>query len=438
MTANLQHSSPDGSGFSAGAAQVDITPKGSVGMTGYMLREGPSNGVLDPLFARALYLEQGKNQSLLISCDLLGLSRENVSQARLKIQAATGIPSQGILLSCTHTHSGPATMQLLECAAVENDYLSWLLDHLVQLSRSAKAGAAPAQARTGREKLASLQENRRKPDGPIDTDLSVMALENLDGSPIAVLVNFACHPTCLQASNRSISGDYPGYAMGLLQDATGAVSLFFNGAAGNIRPALRGSIEAMQTTGGILAGRVLEMLPQLVLLETPALSVAQLEIQAPLKSFPSADEIVNFRFDPFRPVFYASQRTSQLEAALERLLAAWRASTLADLRAGRLVDSIPVEVQVIRCGPVIWVGFPGELFVELGLEIKRRLEGDQVFLCGYSNGAIGYVPTRQAYKEGGYEVDEAFILHNYPAAIAPETGEKITETAVYLAQALSE
>lgn len=424
--------SHDGYFLMAGAGQMDITPQESVALTGYIFRENKSAGMLDPIYARAVYLHDGNEQILLFSCDLLGLNRDFVSRLREGIEAAVGLPGRNILLACTHTHSGPATLFLWECGGVESGYLEWLYDCLLELARQVFHQRIPVRVGVGKGHLASVSENRRPAGGPIDPDVTVFCLKKLSGEKLAVLVNFACHPTCLQYRNLLISGDYPGYAMRMIHRMTGAIPLFFNGACGNVRPIQRNSVEAVQATGVPLATVVLSILQDLKDVPSPWLFAAREDLYAPFMQLPSEEEVARARFDRSRPLFYVPHRTAAMDRKIERVVEGWRRSMLENLRQNRLPAGIPAEVQVLRIGPVAWVGIPGELFVELGLEIKQNSGLENIFLSCYTNDDIGYIPTREAYEQGGYEVEESYILHNYPAVLSPEVGEKIRDTAVRL------
>jgi hypothetical protein len=112
----------------------------------------------------------------------------------------------------------------------------------------------------------------------------------------------------------------------------------------------------------------------------------------------------------------------------------WAETTLAAVRNGTLSKSVAAELQIIRLGDIAFVGLPGEPFVELGLSIKETTGLRTVFICGYTNDDIGYIPTRDEYSQGGYEIDEAFKYYGYPAALAPEAGEILIKAAIRLIQ----
>ena len=390
--------------------------------------------MLDPLHARALYLEQAERRALLFSCDLLALSREFVTRLRSIIQAELDVPEGAILLACTHTHSAPATLFLWECGELETGYLAWLETRLVELARAAIASRQPVKASAGKAHLPDISENRRVEGGPIDPGVNVLCLEKPDGEKLAVLFNFACHPTCLQYPNRLVSGDYPGCAMRLVQEATGATAMFFNAAAGNIRPVQRNSVEALQATGARLAGVVLKVLQGLSPVEPLELFFARQEFAAPFLRLPTRAELEQVDFHSDRPLFYVPQRSALMDKKQARVIEGWRASNLAALRQGSLPETMLAEVQVIRLGNLALVGIPGELFVELGLEIKHRAGLEHILISCYTNDDLGYIPARHSYAHGGYEVEESYILHNLPSVLAPQVGEHLVEAALGLIQ----
>jgi hypothetical protein len=114
----------------------------------------------------------------------------------------------------------------------------------------------------------------------------------------------------------------------------------------------------------------------------------------------------------------------------------WAERTLNQLRSNTALHAVTSEVQVIRFGDLALVSAPGELFVELGLAVKRGAGVPNLFLCGFGNDNVGYIPTRRAYPLGGYEINDAYRYYAYPAALAPEAGEHYVQTAVTLCHSL--
>jgi neutral ceramidase len=416
----------------AGAAQVDITPPPGVPLTGFLFRLGPSTGIHDPLFARALALDTGGQQVLLITCDLLALDAPFVSAARAAIREATGIPENNIMIACTHTHSGPATIFLRDCGEVDTTYLDSLRLRLVSVAQDAVSNLHEARVGAGRGQVDKGVLNRRQPGAPTDPDLDVISFQDEAGKYLAILVNYACHPVCLDHTNRLISADYPGYLSRALQEQTQAVVLFTNSAAGDINPERMGSFAFAEDLGGALATETLRILDTLEYQDTAALLVTGETLDLPLQLPPTSDEIEQRVFEYRQGLVESEAAGNVLAGKLHKAMLGWAEATLAGVLRGNAPAYIPAELQGFCLGEVMLVGIPGELFSELGKEIKSSTSLRQVTVLGYTNNDIGYIPVRQAYARGGYEITDAFKFYGYPAALAPEAGDLVLQSAARL------
>ena len=439
----------------AGAAQIEITPQTGTSMSGYILRDGPSVGVHDPLYARALVCDDGADRAAIVICDVLALDRRFVTSARAAIAGATGIPDERILIASTHTHSGPATIFLHDCGAVAEAWLEVLRGCLVSVCQQAVDFTRPARIGAGRGRVTSGVENRRAPDGTVDAELGVLRVEDRTGTPIATLINYACHPTFLSHENRLTSADYPGFALARIRDRTGAVALFATGAGGDIGPvperrraynpidataesaassgpAADSAFRRAEALGIVLAGEALRVLEAVETDAGASICSARAITQLPLREAPSPESLERFSAENRRGMEEARSAMQPLRAKVHGAMIGWSESTLASIRRGQSMTAVPAEAQVIGLGSTVLVGVPGEPFVEVGRAIKTRAPARHVFVIGYANDDIGYIPTREAYNHGGYEIDEAYKYYGYPAALAPEAGETFVETVLGL------
>lgn len=415
--------------MNAGIAQIDITPPVGIDMTGFIAREGPSIGVLDPLFARALVLDDGKNQAAILTCDLLGLHLAHVNRVRALITSQTGIPAAHVMVTCSHTHAGPATLHLQDCGEINEAFMAQLQAALVAVTVQALAHLRPAQMAVGHGQVTADIHNRRTPGDVIDPDLAVLRIADEQGTPFAILLNYACHPTCLQAENRLFSAEYPGVAVRKVEEATGAITLFITGAIGDVGPVTRG-IETMRMIGESIGDEALRVLEEMKE-EHPIngkLMVQKEEVSLPLLPLPALawweTEAAKWQQMEVAPEVPGLSSHPRIPMAMRN----W-ASRMWDLAAeGKLADHVCSEFQVIRFGAVVFASAPGELFVELGLAIKAAFAPCHVFLCGFGNDDVGYIPPRRAYPQGGYEIDEAYKYYGYPTALAPEAGEMLVAT----------
>jgi neutral ceramidase len=416
---------------SAGVAQIDITPPVGSAMTGYIARAGNATGVHDLLSAKALVLDNGAQQAAIITCDVLGLHKHFVDTVRAEIEASTGIPGANVMITCSHTHAGPATMVLQGCGDPDEAWMATLRQRLVAVTQTAHINQQPAQFGSGRGRFSAGVHNRRAPGDIMDPEVGVLRVADQQDATIAILVNYACHPTCLTGENQLISAEYPGLVVEQVQRETGAITLFVTGAIGDVGPAERGW-PVYEAIGAGLAATVLRSLPMIKLEDWQPLAVATQRLELPLQVLPTADQLTQILVEHQTPLTEAEKNVDWIRAKIQLAMQHWVERTRAAIQADPAPAFVQTEVQVIRLGDVAFVSAPGELFVELGLAVKYGAGVKQTFICGFANDNIGYIPARRAYPHGGYEVAEAYKYYRYPAALAPEAGEQFVETAIKL------
>jgi neutral ceramidase len=442
--------------FKAGAAQVDITPPLGTPMAGFYSTR-PSAGVLDPIHAKSIVIEQDGEKAALVAVDLAFITRSVVVAARKLIAEQTGIAAERVMISATHTHSGPVLNQQTTVSdditgantPLALDYTGKLPALIARTVSEANAKLAPARSSTalGREEHVSfnrrykmkdgsvswmgpkLKPNVVGPAGPIDPDVGVWHLsrEGEEAVPLVTFVNFAMHPTVI--NGLKISPDYPGYLAKRLADYQGAEALTFfaNGCCGNINQrdinwadTQNGPREA-ERIGTVLAAAVFRAWPQL----------------QPLKTF--APRTRSTLVTLARPT-YSEKEIEEARGIARRMFGQTRDPKL-DIptmaKATRVLDTIAnrdvpleAEVQVIALGDdLAIVALPGEMFVELGLAIKKVSPFKHTFIAELANGYIGYVPNCAAYAEGQYEV--------VSARCAEGGGERLVEEAVKLLRGIA-
>jgi neutral ceramidase len=432
----------------AGAAQVEITPEPGLDLTGFITRLGPSTGIHDPLYATTLALSDGQTRAALINCDLLGLDADFVSAVRQKIQTATGIPAANIMIACTHTHSGPATFFLQGCGEVDPAYMAGLPGKLVESVQNALAALQAVQVGAARGSFSQGVADRRDAHAPIDPDVGVIYLRNVQDRPAAVLVNYACHPTVMKGDNRLVSADYPGYLRQAIQRRLGAPVLFLTGACGNINSVQVGSFAFCQALGEALAAEALRLIDTLppssfvgrdsippdlagpVSNPPVFLSIESQVIRLPMFPPPPLEEL-------HRLAVYHAQKQLEAEGAglaanarVEKAMSGWAVRILDQIQRGALQEALTAEIQVLRLGEAVIAGIPGEMFSTLGQAIKRGAGDRPVYISTLTNGDVGYIPESTAYAQGGYEISEAYKYYGHPAALSPKAGERIIITAL--------
>ncbi len=299
-----------------GFASVNITPPLGISLEGYVGLERHASSIADELFARAMVLDDGTTRLAVVSCDVLGLQRETVLTIRRLIQDTAGIPPEAVLISCTHNHTGPQSLELYR--PKDQPYLDQLIKKVVSAVRLANDGLTPVSVGVGVGHEPSLCHNRRillkdgrayfptlvpDPDdvvaieGPTDPTVGVMAFAGGDGHLRGVMVNYAAHVDVITGDR--ISADYPGVMVEVLRKVYGPelVAFFTAGACADIDPLgyrdprlqtrahyhdPEGSSKARQI-GTILAAEVMKVLARLDFQSTATLGAASRVLMLPTR-----------------------------------------------------------------------------------------------------------------------------------------------------------
>jgi len=408
-----------------GISSVNITPPIGVPMAGYSARMGSAKGIHDDLYAKAIVFDDEDTKAALVRCDLIGLGRDFVKDTRRLIESETGIDGQNVMITCTHTHSGPITDSLFP------DLDTWMK----VLSRKIKGAVAAAnrnlkEAKIGfnRGSVEGIVINRRKPGGPVDTEVGIVRIDDLLGNPMAVLVNYTCHAVVLGPDNLLISADYPGYVMNFVEKNLSIPALFVNGACGDINPLDKltvmrqerkeniynrrsGTFEEAKRLGSMIGAEAIKVFLGTETESDLELKIANREVKIPLVDLPSIDELKKMlkeNEDLFKKLVSEKDAAQAYRAAV---LIRYAQSIIRYIESGE--NARPTEIQVFRIGDCGLVALPGEIFVEIGLDIKKKSGLKRTFICELANDAIGYVPIKEAFKEPSYEVGVAKRL-NYP------------------------
>mgnify|MGYP005844807365 CR=1 FL=1 len=391
-----------------GTSVTDITPAPGVELSGFAARIQPSTTVLDRLYARALCVEDGAERLLWIHSDLIALEREAVSACREWARRQLGLAERQVLITATHTHSGPATIHLQQAGTYDADYVSWLQGRFFEVACAAAAALHPCEVVHTEGRLDLAVDRRKRASAHTDPRVGAVGFRRMDGVFSATVVNYAMHAVALGPANRAISGDVPGQAARILaQRLPGApVTLVTNGACGNLNPP-RENVPFVQveTWGRQIANAVVDRL----------LAAAPL----PMASFRTASRTVPIPLEVLDEVQIDARAARALDDArslaewgdkYRRAVEGWRRAMLERVRAGNTAAARDAELFAVRIGEVVLLGLNAEVFSEF-TDWLRTATGSTVYVVGYANGDMGYIPTRAAYEEGGYEVDVAHIFY---------------------------
>ncbi|MDZ4402546.1 neutral/alkaline non-lysosomal ceramidase N-terminal domain-containing protein [Prosthecobacter sp.] len=426
--------------FRVGAAKVDITPKDGTPLGGYYKFRG-SAGVLDPLYAKTIVVEQDGTHAVIVVLDLSGTVRPVVEAARKAIQEQCGIEGDHVMISGTHTHTGPQQPRgsLMDDITKVNSppgvsYISALPGLIAQSVKQAKSRLVPATASAAIGKAEGISFNRRvlregvkeaiwqpksltaldKPAGPVDPDVGVLVFQS-GGKPVASFLNFAMHPTSVGGGVK-ISADYPGVFTRLVSERQGTsmISVFANGCCGNINHTdyITGKRRSTQELGTALADAADAAWPSLKTVTTFKPRIRSEQVTLTRKKFTEAqiEKAKDMAANMFTKNF-GTVPMAETVCILETL----------DKKNVPLLG----EVQVIAFSDELAiVALPGEIFVELGLAIKKASPFKHTLIAELANGSVGYVPNREAYPQGNYEV--------VSSRAEAGSGEKLVEVALKL------
>lgn len=427
--------------WKAGVARSVITPKAPLWLAGYAMRDRPSEGTIHDLWVKALVLEDSSGQrSVVVVSDLLGLTKALYDGISAKVQRRLRLDRSQLMLTSTHTHSGPVLAGSLEpCYPLDDEqrrrieeYSRWLEDQVVETIVRASADRKPARLSRGegRATFAVNRRNNREPEvpalsaegtplkGPVDHSTPVLAVRDLEGNLLATVFGYACHNTNLDGYQWC--GDYAGFAqLEVERRHPGAVALFWSGCGADQNPLPRRSLELCRGYGHQLAEAVDHVLSE------------PMEPVAP--TLKTAFELVTLDFERS----FQRKELEDMKVSSSFLHRRWAEGILRKLDAG---ETLPIDyrypILAWRLGDEqIWIALGGEVVVDYALRFKREL-GASTWITGYANDVMAYIPSRRIQEEGGYEAG-AMHVYGLPApGWAPDVEERVASAVEKLVRSI--
>ena len=471
----------------AGVGRTTLTPPLGTPLIGYGGRERGADAVRDDIYATSLVLSDGDMTVALVTCDLCALPMQQVRYLQRLIEERTGIPPEHVMLNTSHAHAGPLTTFNEKTPESLRRVVLTLLDAIAESVVQAAAALVPCRFAAGKGSVqASINRRARNgysdavtpeyPEGTVDPALDVVRIDGVDGTPLAVLTSYACHPVALRPPSHAISADFVCALRETVEPRVGAPLLFAQGAAGNLVPIGPDMEmeERLNLTGQMLGAEALRVYASLGAeasrhLESPATPGADTpsthepcaapggeaaqasesttspgaEAHRP-NSSPSASSLGVSELSsstsgksnpPPRPALAAASEVLLLDLWTDQppLVDAARSHQTFPYLEPPLVDGkVECAVQALRIGDMALVGVAGEALVEIGLAVKARSPVPHTIFLGYTNGCLGYLPTTAAYPAGGYEVHRAHAVYRLPNTIAPDSADKVITVSLEL------
>jgi hypothetical protein len=423
-----------------GAAKANVTPPVGCPMSGYAGRKHGAVGVHDDLFVRAFYLDDGQTPLAIVSCDLIDMCQTGMKLFEEVAAEQTGLPPEALFIANSHTHSGPST-RYAEDSELRSyiEALYAIISGAIYEAREAMRPAALSIAR--REVQCGVNRRERtadgaiilgvNPDGPVDRHVDIFRFDDDSGEVIGVLLAHAVHNVTMGSDNYLISGDLGGAAEAFVERNTGCIAGFLNGCCGNINAHPRGEFAHVDMLGARLGAAVVQGLTEAAA-PTGDVTLGSLrhEVALPL--------------DPVPPLEEAERDLKEAEALLGRAehgeaeeeLSVWRVKRIIDhakarhelAAIGETSASLTYEIAVVTMNDIALVGYPSEVFFEIGEAVREGSPFGLTRPLSHVNGAHGYIPIREAFADGGYEVTAR--IHHKGLGITPDAGDALAEASL--------
>lgn len=413
----------------SGFAETDITPPIGSRKIGW-IKEIIATEVADPLFARAAVFESGPDRVAFVQLDTLLISAAQTADIRRRIESAHGFPGGSIMVAATHNHAGPAVEGGVDFPR-DDAYVEALTAKVLgvfgeALARTESAGIGAASVfewRIAHNRRVVMRDGTVRThgrfsdanglyfEGPVDPEVAALAARSASGEVLGMILNYACHPTH-HGGDTVLSAGFPGVLAREMKTRGCPVTLFLNGASGNLHTSnpRDGSDMGMEDAGIALADDASAALRAMAFDSGPALRCRSRTVNLPFRAI--TDEQVRGTARGAQRFIDSDIYDRGMPSLLE-MIEAQRAQ--------------PAEVQVISVGAYDFAAIPAEYFVQLGLRIKEGAHPRHALVVSCANGMVGYVPHRDAFLRGGYET--TFSDHS---KLASEAGDMLADAAVEL------
>ena len=410
--------------INVGAATIDITPPAGLAMAGFAARTDPAEGAQDILTARALVVED----TALVTVDVIGIDADLSRRAR----SLCSLPDDAITIAATHTHGGPVSMAGRLSAKADPAFLNHMETGIVQVIDNAALNRQPARVLGGTGAEPGFAKNRRQRVGSVDGGVPVLRFEDTNnGATIAILASYACHPVVLGPDNLAWTGDYPYFVRKELETVyPGVVAIFATGCSGDVNT---GHTAASSLTTERRPDRSFSMAKTIGLGIAQSVAAARLtELSGGVGGAEAYGQLTFEQREGGSPDELAQEWRAEAEEAksIHTIWAHWAETVM-----GKDIDPRPARCTALNwCGAQV-VAMPGEIFAQTALDIRQDLKADApLFVLAYCDDNPGYIPPRNAYAQGGYEVEEAHRFYGLGATVAPGTAERLADTGCKAAQ----
>ncbi|WP_410985117.1 neutral/alkaline non-lysosomal ceramidase N-terminal domain-containing protein [Bacillus cereus] len=382
-----------------GICKVDITPPLGIDFIGYHRPTGISK-IEEHIYTTVYVFENNQTKTVFVSIDNIGMLIEDTIIIREQVAHELNVPFKNITVVYTHTHSGPETVgddQLIK------SYKTILINNVVKGAiiandnmQLSEVGWNVTMGEIGVNRRERTSDGKVKmginENGVVDKRIGVLAIRNYKTKELTGIIVFCtAHPNVLKSDSDILSADYPGLTREILEQTLNCPVIIVQGAAGNVNAKYRGSKEALKHMAYILSGNVLTMLPTVTYNLISKLNTISTTMKMKLKDIPDLEEIKKM----------ALLAQKQWGVNTDQ----WLSVVVAKHKENIKQLAIDLEIQLFQINDGSFSGIPMEPFSETALAIKENLNNELAFFGGYTNGYLGYLPTKEEYIYGGYEVE---------------------------------
>ncbi|MCX7599622.1 MAG: hypothetical protein N2512_12265 [Armatimonadetes bacterium] len=372
--------------FKAGVASVKITPE----KPGLYLAGWGENRVYtkvhDDLYARALALQRGDTTVVWVSLDLLGMLGPDVADVRRRV---ADVPPQNIVITCTHVHSAPDIIGFWGpkegVSGVDEEYREFVKQRTAQAIKQAVRNLRTARIRLARTQAPPKTARNFNAPNLIDPEISIVHVVSPADEPIAVAVNWGCHPEALDKHNLEVTSDWVHWMRQVVEGKVGGICLFFNGALGGmVSPDIsEHSFSEAERVGKAVGETV-------------------------VRALADADS-------PSRPDLAFASRTVHLPVENERFLTALRSGLLPAYN-GFTGREVSADLAIMWLGESVWMTMPGEPLPSVGLAAKALAKAEYKFFVSLANNELGYILPRDFWGDETYD-------YEWSMSVGPKTAD---------------
>jgi len=432
-----------------GVNKIDITPDDNRMLIAGSLHTRGYDIIKDPLYIKTIVISSGDSKIAIITLDLIRISTvEKINKVKTEIEKKTGIKPQNVLICPSHTHSGPYTdtmrfeppFPVLEKEIeLHKNYMEKVYECMVESVSNANNDLEDCKLGIAKGEVEGVSHHRRvlkdvddcwntwlipreewdiyPAAGPVDTCLYMLVAVTKDDKVKAVLYNYALHANS-NRTPRSISADYPAYVQKEVAKELGeqAMTFFIPGACGNINPN-----HPCEFVGEEIGKEIVRRIKEVDFNISPLLLYTEsVEYELPHRTIPKEHEGSDIHFQ-------SEEIKRKWPTGHEYFLTRYK----------KLLQERHIPIKVSLTGikiseDIALITNPSEFFTELGMEIKNGSPFKHTIVIELTNGGIGYVPTRKAFEQGGYETF-------YGASrVDPEAGEIIVKESLNILKRLKE